>query len=904
MELPHMRFTGYFQEGLASGGVPMVSSVLGWGEHSRVLEGVEDPNKGYGHFIPLHSRKREQWAPAETVPSPLLPPNIDCGFAPVNESDLVYRKTKFLRHTNKDMAGVTLAFSKQMSRFCWDHNSIAFQCMGRLLEPHCYLGDALLVGKIRHHIQRMTGLMKRLQTTPYQDCPFAHSSYFVRSFSYLTRGWLHDVPPEMLAELVNEGMANDWKNTQFQASLTGGALSWVAYPGTPYGCLIYPRGAAMNLLYFQQLLVDRSDLGVTLQGCPAVYELQQRIQQVSSAQHEQALVGVRSTFHLSSWRFSAQDPPKPLSVLRTRTPSTCISASPHMVAEFCVCTESGTLYLWDMDSGLQRVRQDADNLVFRDDSRWWWSDFTSHPRVLTFADRTGVHLVDVRVPNSDGRELFRIGQESSYQCGERVILPQCLRETNPAYCLVMTQFSLYVMDERFPLVPVAKWDHMLEGPPTYVSTISGETTDCFNKILLSTQHSQETLMVQYSGGGSSSFQLHLPAISLPRISESLDHLAPLLPHHHDTVLPRLQSPLAGLAAASPESTRDLLLVFQLTAVGDLFIQRLSQEAADAPGDITVQPPVSDSAPDDPADDASHQSAPENEAVSCSAGCSHLRPLSSSTCHSVIRRNSSFCRWLHEVYRTCTWRGAIPRSRHRIQKLFPSEERSENSRLREHLRKSMRGGTLVSTAAAPTSHRLEVIHTESWKEPLSERLTASWEGGLGLWWEDLLGTNKEMKIQVWREKRRIQKLERSRSWSTLSGSSNEREATSPWSGDSAPVLDSTADLLSVPSQSQDGAGDTSQVIAASCRSRSSSAVTAHKKRQILRGFLSSAVTDPTPLLTGSHSQAVSQPLFQSLSQSQTVLKSLSQLLSLPQSQALSQSCSQRSQVPSKRFRMGF
>lgn len=80
------------------------------------------------------------------------------------------------------------------------------------------------------------------------SCPFAHRSYLVRSLSYITRGWLQDLPPELLAHLVNEGMAEDWRDLQFQASLTGGALSWTSYPGSSYGCLIYPRGAAMNIL--------------------------------------------------------------------------------------------------------------------------------------------------------------------------------------------------------------------------------------------------------------------------------------------------------------------------------------------------------------------------------------------------------------------------------------------------------------------------------------------------------------------------------------------------------------------------------------------------------------------------------------------------------------------------------
>ncbi|CAJ0936577.1 unnamed protein product [Ranitomeya imitator] len=163
-----------------------------------------------------------------------------------------------------------------------------------------------------------------------------------------------------------------------------------------------------------------------------------------------AIVGARAAFHLASWSFSAQDPPNPLCALKTTTPSTCINASPHIPAEFCVCTDSGTLYLWSVESGLQRVRQDPDSMFFRDDPHWRWSDFTSHPRVLTFADRTGVQIADIRVPNSQGAALFRIGQESSCQRGERVILPRCLREINPACCLVGTQVPTYSLYTQCP----------------------------------------------------------------------------------------------------------------------------------------------------------------------------------------------------------------------------------------------------------------------------------------------------------------------------------------------------------------------------------------------------------------------------------------------------------------------
>ncbi|CAN2389986.1 hypothetical protein PRIEUP_LOCUS21 [Pristimantis euphronides] len=595
-------------------------------------------------------------------------------------------------------------------------------------------------------------------------------------------------------------------------------------------------------------------------------------------------VGVRTAFHLASWSFSDHVPPKPLSVLRTKTPSTCINASPHIEAEFCVCAENGMLYLWSVETGLQLVRQEADTLIFRDDLHWRWSDFTSHPRVLTFADRTGIQFVDLRVPNSQGQDLFHIGKGSSCQRGERVILPRCLRETNPAYCLVATQFSLYIMDERFPLVPLAKWDHMLEGPPTYIDVIPGGSTataDCSNKILLSTQHSQETLMLQYSGDDSNSCQLHLPAIYLPRISQSLDRLAPLRPHQHDTVVQRLQSPLAGLAAASHTQAEDHFLVFQLTMAGDLFFQRLSQNVPDGSNDncsIRVESPMCNSTHEEPAADRPCQSVHEIEVVVHCSGSGHQRSTAESHSSLIEARSPiGFFRWLHDLYEACTWKKAFARPHCHISMLFPAKKMSENSQeaamILDRLRESMKRGALVPSLAVPASHRLEAVLPATWKDPLSQRLTASWEGRLGLWWDNCLGRNKESKIQALREKRRRQKLLRSRSLSSLSGSfttsitfnSSEGQADSSWLCDSA-----QDDLSTLPSTSQGWDVDSSQVTVTSRLSQNSCAITSAQslrakgipleRRQTLRDFLSSiggdASTGLSPSLIGS--QTLSQP----------------------------------------------
>ena len=70
----------------------------------------------------------------------------------------------------------------------------------------------------------------------------------------------------------------------------------------------------------------------------------------------------------------------------------------------------------------------------------------------------------------------------------------------------LCQYSAYIMDERFPSVPMLKCDHMMQSPPIFCdiipgSVFSGSAEDGAKttKVLLGSHSSQEITMLQYSG---------------------------------------------------------------------------------------------------------------------------------------------------------------------------------------------------------------------------------------------------------------------------------------------------------------------------------------------------------------------------------------------------------------------
>ncbi|XP_062410226.1 TATA box-binding protein-associated factor RNA polymerase I subunit C [Sardina pilchardus] len=550
-DFPGQLFNRFFNDGPPEG--KRGGNVGGWRFYNHVI-GREDHQSV--QWQAQNEVKGERWSATQQLVLPLLPPSE----AHIYSSGL-HSKTE------------PMDFHKHMQNFYQDHSTYAFQTMSHLLLESFY--PEKRHGQSHEFLRWRKNVLRELN---YTTCPISTTRKRTQCYDNIFGHDIHDIPPPLLAELLHEELVHQREQEELQELATGGALSCISFPDSndpQEVSLIYPSNPGLQTLNFHKVELKSSGAGppqLKLRGRPFSFDLNGPIRQVSTGTLQEAVyVGVRSDHFCGAWLVGDATSPRTLEVIQTKEPATCLVVSPHVSKELLVASESGAVYLWTVGKGLTKVREEDSNLYFNAKSTWRWCEFSAHPRVMVYTDRTGADLTDFRAHENQSYTLFRIGKVSEAKRGERIIMSQYLSEVHAYHHLVTTQYSAYIMDERMPSVPMLTWDHFMESPPMFAHVLAGASPQRNNQLLLGSQKTQEIIMLQYSGGCEEACVARGPLQKLLSPSETLPHLPVRLPHRNQTAQERLSLPAAGLTAIQSSQH---LCVLQLTVAGDVFYQTL------------------------------------------------------------------------------------------------------------------------------------------------------------------------------------------------------------------------------------------------------------------------------------------------------------------------------------------
>ncbi|KAF5460106.1 hypothetical protein F2P56_020000, partial [Juglans regia] len=155
----------------------------------------------------------------------------------------------------------------------------------------------------------------------------------------------------------------------------------------------------------------------------------------------------------------------------------CACWSPHMPEESVVLLESGSLFLFDLESCLKSVAPSARfrgtrlRVSWDDESgtsgsqKWLGCEFSWHPRILIVARSDAVFLVDLRLDECVVSCLAKVEMLSMYSSVKNERFLCFMIAGSDGFHFALASHSLLLLcDVRKPMMPVLQWAHGLDKP--------------------------------------------------------------------------------------------------------------------------------------------------------------------------------------------------------------------------------------------------------------------------------------------------------------------------------------------------------------------------------------------------------------------------------------------------------
>ncbi|ESO92660.1 hypothetical protein LOTGIDRAFT_233091 [Lottia gigantea] len=247
---------------------------------------------------------------------------------------------------------------------------------------------------------------------------------------------------------------------------------------------------------------------------------------------------------------------------------TSIAVSPYIEGESLIATDSGTVHIWNVGKGLEGVILNKATR-FHCNDKWRQVQYGACPQEIVLADKTVVQIYDRRTKCDESFDLFTLPNKRLLN-NERITVTS-KHPSNPYQYLLATDYSLLLLDQRFPNHSVLYWDHLLDSSPGLISVYKDQYNTDNSLVLLSSHYPPETTCFRFQQSDTKPATSTQTPFRLSKISDICNYEIPMLNTYCILSKKRLETSLSGISALSGADSNSILTL-QLDCHGELYHQ--------------------------------------------------------------------------------------------------------------------------------------------------------------------------------------------------------------------------------------------------------------------------------------------------------------------------------------------